>query len=162
MNELSSLSASERFFNAWRQLRRGEILRGTNPLFQKLTDPPLSGGESDMLQALVFRPEGVPMNELATLIFSDPGNTTRAIEQMVAKGLARRFKASGDGRVRRVRLTRAGWLLGRRHIALRAEVFEAAMRPLSGKQRVEFIDNLEAVIRGIQAFVEARQGSEST
>lgn len=160
MTKASILSASERFFNAWRQFRRGEILRGTNPLFQNLVDPPLSGGESDVLQALASRPEGASMNELAALIASDPGNTTRAIELMMAKGLARRHVGKGDGRVRRVRLTRAGQVLARRHVALRVDIFAAAMAPLSGRQREEFVDNLETVIGAIQAYVDTqRSGS---
>lgn len=92
---------------AWRDLRR---LRGLRTIGRDLLDdgcPPLETGELDTLS--VIGADGpCRMQELAEALRVEPSTATRAVDRLERRGLARRRKAEGDGRIVEVLLTDDG------------------------------------------------------
>lgn len=94
-----------RIGRAWVELRRGAW---THHLRHYLfgDDGPIEPGQMDALDLLARGDR--TMSQLAERLRIDPSSATRAVQRLVADGLAERFAASSDGRVVMVRISPDG------------------------------------------------------
>ena len=94
-----------RIGRAWIELRRGAWTAGLRDyLFG--ADEPIERGQMDALDLLSRRDR--TMRGLADRLRIDPSSATRAVQRLVADGLAERFRSEEDGRVVMVRISEEG------------------------------------------------------
>lgn len=94
-----------RIGRAWVELRRGAWTQQFRDyLFGD--EEPLEPGQMDALDLLSRRDR--TMRHLAERLRIDPSSATRAVQRLVADGLAERFAAPADGRVVMVRISETG------------------------------------------------------
>lgn len=135
-----------RIGRAWIELRRGAWTQGLREyLYGK--DDPLELGQMDALDLLV-RGERT-MKGLAERLRIDPSTATRAVQRLVAGGLAERFASPDDGRVVMVRVTEQG---RDRHAEVDARRSYAMARILSEFSRDERADLAGLLDRFIEAL----------
>jgi DNA-binding MarR family transcriptional regulator len=144
VDKFSVNDAPHRIGLALREVRRG----ATAP---KDTFPPGIewGQQYDALGVLVITfPDGCRMSELARALRVDASTTTRAVDRLVASGLAERTRSEDDGRALIVETTRKGIAT---YLAA-AEVTSPAMRSLlnaalSPAEQEVLADLLERIIK---------------
>jgi len=96
---------ASRIGRAWIEMRRGAWTQHLRVhLFGD--DDPLEPGQMDALDVLVRRDR--TMKELADRLRIDPSSATRAVQRLVADGLADRYASPDDGRVVMVRISDSG------------------------------------------------------
>ena len=94
-----------RIGRAWTEMRRGAWTQHLRDyLFGD--DDPLEPGQMDALD-LLSRQERT-MKHLAERLRIDPSSATRAVQRLVADGLAERYAADDDKRVVMVRISKEG------------------------------------------------------
>ncbi|MBD3759603.1 MarR family winged helix-turn-helix transcriptional regulator [Rhizorhabdus sp.] len=140
---------AERFFDIWRRMRRGDIVRQLNQLFQGGVDPALSSGEIDVIMALDGRPDGYGMTDLTLIVAADPGNVTRTVNQLLAKGYVHRFLSVSDARERFVKLSSHGIAAAERQNRLREAVFALALGHLSASGQDRLLIELEIALNAL-------------
>lgn len=141
---------AERFFDIWRRMRRGDIVRQLNQLFQGGVDPALSSGEIDVIMALDGRPDGYGMTDLTLIVAADPGNVTRTVNQLLAKGYVHRFLSVSDARERFVKLSSRGIAAAERQNRLRKAVFALALGHLSASGQDRLLLELEIALNALE------------
>ena len=94
-----------RIGRAWIELRRGAWTSGLRAYVYG-TEHPLEQGQMDALDLLARRER--TMSGLAERLRIDPSSATRAVQRLVADGLAERIPSPDDGRVVMARITRTG------------------------------------------------------
>jgi DNA-binding MarR family transcriptional regulator len=138
-----------RIGRAWIELRRGAW---THHLRSYLfaDDDPIEPGQMDALDLLSRRDR--TMKQLAERLRIDPSSATRAVQRLVADGLAERYDAPDDGRIVMVRVSTEG---RRRHTAVAGRRSTAMAMLLS-----EFdTDEREQLAGLLDRFVIALDGS---
>jgi DNA-binding MarR family transcriptional regulator len=94
-----------RIGRAWIELRRGAWTQHFRAyLFGD--DDPLEPGQMDALDLLSRRDR--TMKQLAERLRIDPSSATRAVQRLVAEGLAERYAAPADRRIVMVRISEGG------------------------------------------------------
>jgi DNA-binding MarR family transcriptional regulator len=94
-----------RIGRAWVELRRGAWTHHQRKyLFGD--DEPIEPGQMDALDLLARRDR--TMRQMAERLRIDPSSATRAVQRLVADGLAERFAAPEDGRIVMVRISELG------------------------------------------------------
>ncbi len=138
-----------RIGRAWIELRRGAWTQHFRTyLFGD--DDPLEPGQMDALDLLARRDR--TMKHLAERLRIDPSSATRAVQRLVADGLAERYAADDDRRVVMVRISNAGRL---RHASVDARRAHAMAQILS-----EFTVDERADLAGLlDRFVDALDDS---
>lgn len=152
MQPLHEDNLSEAFFDAWRQLRRGDFMKRMIPLFSDIASLNLSPTENDILQVLIGYPEGCDMGTVAGLVGLDPGNLTRTVGSLEKKGLARRFNQKKDSRKRILKLTEAGLDISQLHVRLRVQIFKHITEYFSVEESKRFVQQLVHIVNQIEAL----------
>lgn len=94
-----------RIGRAWIELRRGAWAAALRDYLYG-DDQPIEQGQMDALDLLARGDR--TMRGLADRMRIDPSSATRAVQRLVADGLAERVSSPDDGRVVMVRITREG------------------------------------------------------
>ena len=139
-------SRAERFFDLWRELRRGPTVRRTMPLFFDGADGKITTGEADVLQILFAREAKLPLGALAERAGMDTGNMSRLVEQMAQRGLVQRTTDPDNSRIRIVSLSAEGSRVAESHCYLRQKIFNKATDHLNGLEKEKFIQTLQQII----------------
>ena len=132
-----------RIGRAWIELRRGawaHHLRGY--LFGD--DDPLEPGQMDTLDLLARRDR--TMKQLAERLRIDPSSATRAVQRLVAEGLAERYAADDDRRIVMVRISDHG---RDRHAAVdarRAHAMAQILSEFSFEERADLAGLLDRLV----------------
>jgi len=135
-----------RIGRAWIELRRGawtQHLRGY--LFGD--DDPLEPGQMDALDLLARRER--TMTQLAERLRIDPSSATRAVQRLVADGLAERDASPDDRRIVMVHISDEG---RRRHAAVdarRAHVMAQILSEFSVEERSDLAGLLDRFVQAL-------------
>lgn len=140
-----------RIGRAWVELRRGAWTAGLRDYLYG-DDHPLEQGQMDALDLLVRRDR--TMKGLAERMRIDPSTATRAVQRLVADGLAERVASPDDGRVVMVRVTDEGRArhadVDRRRSHAMAEILGAFTRD----ERAQLAALLERMVASLDAVVD--------
>lgn len=109
-----------------------------------------AGDESSAaaLSALLHFLDAPSVELLRQVLGLTPSGTVRLLDRLEDRALVRRDPGP-DGRTRSVALTAAGRRTARKVVAARAEVLEAALSPLSEKDRAHFDRLVGGVLAGM-------------
>jgi DNA-binding MarR family transcriptional regulator len=148
--EVSALAT--RIGTAWVEIRRGAAMSAVRDHLFGTGDDALEQGQMDTLDLLALQPQW-RMSELAEALRIDPSTATRAVQRLVAAGLAGRKQCDDDGRVVMVCITAAG---RERHADVntrRAEVMGHMLAAFSAAERPVLADMLERFVAAVDDFV---------
>lgn len=142
-----------RLGRSWRDMRRGAAMALLRDRLFGTDLGALEPGQVDTLELIVQQPEW-RMSELADALRVDPSTATRAVQRMVALGLAERQTCRDDGRVVMVSATPAGreWhaqLLDKRRVLMGRLLGE-----FSPDERVVFASYLERFVGALDELVD--------
>ncbi|MGZ4680070.1 MAG: MarR family winged helix-turn-helix transcriptional regulator, partial [Ilumatobacteraceae bacterium] len=115
-------------------------------------DEALEQGQMDSLDLLARQPSW-RMSDLAEALRIDPSTATRAVQRLVASGLAVRCPHDDDGRVVMVEVTEAGVS---RHAAVnarRGELMAHMLGAFTVDERPVLADMLERFVSAVDEFV---------
>ncbi len=132
-----------RIGRAWTELRRGASMSGIRHYIRGV-DEELAQGQLDALDLLVRRDR--TMRGLAERLRIDPSTATRAVQSLVADGLAERYPSPDDGRVVMVRITAAGRQLRASADARRSHVMAQLLGEFSPEERSDLAGMLERFV----------------
>jgi DNA-binding MarR family transcriptional regulator len=150
-NEWYAVSA--RIGIAWTELRRASGMSSLREFLLGSGDDALEQGQVDTLDLLTTRPTW-RMSDLAERLRVDPSTATRAVQRLVAVGLAERGTHDDDGRVVTVGITAAG---RERHsvvVSRRFELMTHMMSAFSRREREVLADLLERFVAALDTFVD--------
>ncbi|MEA3184932.1 MAG: hypothetical protein QOJ74_1409 [Ilumatobacteraceae bacterium] len=140
-----------RIGSSWVQIRRGaggairDYLLGAG-------DDALEQGQMDSLDLLARQPSW-RMSDLAEALRIDPSTATRAVQRLVASGLAKRCPHDDDGRVVMVEITEAGRSRHAEVNARRGELMAHMLGAFTAAERPIVADMLERFVSAIDEFV---------
>ena len=141
-----------RIGRSWVQIRRGagaplrDYLFGTG-------EEALEQGQMDSLDMLARRPSW-RMSDLAEALRIDPSTATRAVQRLVAAGLAVRTPNEDDGRVVMVEITEAGRSRHADVNARRGVVMTHMLSAFTPEERPVLAEMLERFVATVDQFVE--------
>ena len=140
-----------RIGRAWTEMRRGAW---THHLRDYLfgDDDPLEPGQMDALDLLSRRDR--TMKHLAGRLRIDPSSATRAVQRLVADGLAERYAADDDKRIVMVRISKNG---RSRHAAVasrRSHVMALILREFTIEERSDLAGLLERFVQALDDSVD--------
>ena len=140
-----------RIGRAWTEMRRGAWTQHLRDyLFGD--DDPLEPGQMDALD-LLSRQERT-MKHLAERLRIDPSSATRAVQRLVADGLAERYAADDDKRVVMVRISKEG---RSRHAAVasrRSHVMALILSQFTLEERSDLAGLLERFVKALDDSAE--------
>jgi DNA-binding MarR family transcriptional regulator len=137
---------------AWRELRRGASASRLRTYLYEEGGEALDLGQVDTLD-LLAQAGSIRMSGLAEALRVEASSATRAVDRLVAAGLAERRRSPADARVVEATLTDAG---RRRHEAVVARRREAMSRILAGfapSEQEQLADLLERLVAGVDTFL---------
>ncbi len=137
---------------AWRELRRGASTAALRAHLYGEGPDALDLGQVDTLD-LLAQVGSCRMGDLAGALRVDPSTATRAVDRLVAEGLAARRRSAADARVVEVALTPAGRC---RHDALvrrRRETMAALLAGFDPEEQEQLADLLERLVAAVDDFV---------
>ncbi|MFT6289721.1 MAG: DNA-binding MarR family transcriptional regulator [Ilumatobacter sp.] len=139
-----------RIGRAWVELRRGAWTQQFRDyLFGD--EEPLEPGQMDALDLLARRDR--TMRQLAERLRIDPSSATRAVQRLVADGLAERFAAPGDGRVVMVRISETGRARRSDVDARRTYVMSVLLSEFTPEERNDLADLLSRYVTALDQTV---------
>lgn len=115
-------------------------------------DDPIEPGQMDALDLLARRDR--TMSQLAERLRIDPSSATRAVQRLVADGLAERYAASSDRRIVMVRISSAG---RDRHAAVdarRAFAMAHLLAEFTPEERCDLAGLLDRLVDALDRTVE--------
>ncbi len=140
-----------RIGRAWTEMRRGAWTQHLRDyLFGD--DDPLEPGQMDALD-LLSRQERT-MKHLAERLRIDPSSATRAVQRLVADGLAERYAADDDKRVVMVRISKEG---RSRHAAVasrRSHVMALILSQFTLEERSDLAGLLQRFVQALDDSAE--------
>ena len=137
---------------SWVQIRRGASMGTLREYLLGTGDEALEQGQMDSLDLLARQPSW-RMSDLAEALRIDPSTATRAVQRLVASGLAIRCPHDDDGRVVMVEVTDAGLS---RHAAVnarRGELMAHMLGAFTADERPVLADMLERFVSAVDEFV---------
>ena len=137
---------------AWRELRRGAAMQALRPLLFGDGPDALDLGQVDALDLLAER-DGCRMSELADALRVDASTATRAVDRLVADGLAARGVASDDRRAVVVSLTAEGVERHRQLYERRRGVVERIVDDFDADELSQLADLLERLVAAVDRVV---------
>lgn len=149
---LDDREVEKRIGVAWRELRRGASMGDFRAYLYGVGPDALDLGQVDTLD-LLAQAESWRMRDLAAALRVDASTATRAVDRLVAFGLAERTRPASDARAVEVALTPAG---RERHDALvqrRRQAMDRILATFAAEERAELADLLERLIAGVDAFI---------
>ena len=112
----------------------------------------LDPGQMDTLSLLVQKADW-RMSDLADALRVEPSTATRAVERLVAFGLAKRHRSKEDGRVVLVSATPDGHKRHEAVMGARIKFFNKLLEQLSTTEATRIADALETLVAGIDRTV---------
>ena len=138
---------------SWVQIRRGASMGTLRDYLLGSGDEALEQGQMDSLD-LLARQSSWRMSDLAEALRIDPSTATRAVQRLVAAGLATRSANDIDGRVVMVEITDAG---RSRHADVntrRGQLMTHMLGAFTPQERPVLADMLERFVAAVDEFVE--------
>ena len=140
---------------SWVQIRRGAAMGTLRDYLLGTGDEALEQGQMDSLDLLARQPLW-RMSDLAEALRIDPSTATRAVQRLVAAGLASRSTNDGDGRVVMVEITEAGRSRHADVNARRGLLMAHMLGAFTPEERPILADMLERFVSAVDEFVEHR------
>ena len=140
-----------RIGRAWIELRRGAWTQALR-CYLVGDDEPLEPGQMDALDLLVRRDR--TMKQLAERLRIDPSSATRAVQRLVADGLAQRLAAPEDGRVVMVRISKRGRARHAEVDARRSHAMSLILGAFTREERAQLADLLDRFVESLDGAVE--------
>lgn len=137
---------------AWVKIRRGAGMSALRDYLFGVGEESLDQGQMDSLDLLAQRPTW-RMSDLAEALRVDPSTATRAVQRLVAAGLATRGGACGDGRVVQVQISAAGSARHQEVHQRRAALMTHMLGAFSPAERPVLADMLERFTVAVDDFV---------
>ena len=140
-----------RIGRAWTEMRRGAWTQHLRD-YMFGDDDPLEPGQMDALDLLSRRER--TMKHLAERLRIDPSSATRAVQRLVADGLAERYAADDDRRIVMVRISRDG---RSRHAAVasrRSHVMALILSEFTLEERSDLAGLLERFVQALDHSVD--------
>lgn len=144
-----------RIGRAWIELRRGawtHRLRCYLVGDERLLEP----GQMDALDLLARRDR--TMKQLAERMRIDPSSATRAVQRLVADGLAVRAAAPDDGRVVMVQISDRGRSLHAEVDARRAHAMAMILGEFTAAERADLADLMDRFVQALDDSVDRLAG----
>jgi DNA-binding MarR family transcriptional regulator len=152
LHEREMFVLAMRIGTSWVQMRRGASMVAVRDYLFGTGDDALEQGQMDTLDLLATRTSW-RMSELAEALRVDPSSATRAVQRLVASGLAERSPSDDDGRVVMVTISSAGRqrfdAVNQRRAALMSHMLAA----FSPKERPVLAEMLERFVSAVDDFV---------
>lgn len=140
-----------RIGRAWVELRRGAWTQQLR-CYLVGDENPLEPGQMDALDLLARRDR--TMKQLADRLRIDPSSATRAVQRLVADGLATRSPAPEDGRIVMVQISEQGRIRHAEVDARRAEAMAMILGEFTVEERSELADLLDRFVQALDDSVE--------
>ena len=137
---------------SWVQIRRGASMGTLREYLLGSGDEALEQGQMDSLDLLADQPSW-RMCDLAEALRIDPSTATRAVQRLVASGLAVRTPNDDDGRVVMVKITEAGRSRHADVNARRGELMTHMLGAFTPEERPLLADMLERFVSAVDEFV---------
>lgn len=155
-----------RMGRAWREIRRGSAAGAVRDRVFGNDDNALDPGQVDTLDLLAAK-EFWRMGDLAEALYIDPSTATRAVQRLIASGLAEKVTQEGDGRVVHVALTDIGRQTAAYYTERRVETIRELLSSFSDAEQTAFLGFLERYIHNMSVMtqipiVEIEQDAEKT
>jgi DNA-binding MarR family transcriptional regulator len=153
LSQPEMLDLALRIGASWVQIRRGASMGTLREYLLGTGDEALEQGQMDSLDLLARQPSW-RMSDLAEALRIDPSTATRAVQRLVASGLAIRCPHDDDGRVVMVEVTEAGLS---RHAAVnarRGELMAHMLGAFNADERPVLADMLERFVSAVDEFVD--------
>ncbi len=141
-----------RIGRSWIELRRGAWTQHLRA-YLFADDAPIEPGQMDALDLLARRER--TMKQLAERLRIDPSSATRAVQRLVADGLAERFDAPDDGRVVMVKISDEG---RRRHTAVaerRATAMALLLSEFDPAERAQLANLLDRFVNALDTSIDS-------
>ncbi len=152
LSQPEMLDLALRIGASWVQIRRGAAMGRLRDYLLGTGDEALEQGQMDSLD-LLARQHSWRMSDLAEALRIDPSTATRAVQRLVASGLAVRCPHDDDGRVVMVEVTEAGLS---RHAAVnarRGELMAHMLGAFTADERPVLADMLDRFVSAVDEFV---------
>lgn len=143
--------SAARIGRAWIELRRGAWTQKMRCYLVGDQDP-LEPGQMDALDLLARRDH--TMKQLAERLRIDPSSATRAVQRLVADGLAVRSPAPDDGRVVMVQISDQGRARHAEVDERRAKAMAMILGSFTAEERAELANLLDRFVRALDDSVE--------
>ncbi len=153
LHEREMYDLAVRIGASWVQIRRGAAMGALRDYMLGTGDEALEQGQMDSLDLLARQPSW-RMSDLADALRIDPSTATRAVQRLVASGLAVRSAHGVDGRVVMVEITDAG---RSRHADVndrRGQLMTHMLGAFTPEERPILADMLERFVSAVDEFVE--------
>lgn len=138
---------------SWVQIRRGASMGALRDYLLGTGEEALEQGQMDSLDLLARQPMW-RMSDLAEALRIDPSTATRAVQRLVASGLAARAANDDDGRVVMVEITEAGRSRHAEVHARRGYLMTHMLGAFTPEERPVLADMLERFVSAVDEFVE--------
>jgi DNA-binding MarR family transcriptional regulator len=152
LQEREMFRLAVRIGRSWVSIRRGASMVAVRDYLFGTGHDALDQGQMDTLDLLAQRPAW-RMSELAEALRVDPSSATRAVQRLVADGLADRSASTDDGRVVMVAITKAGTTLFDAVNARRGVLMAHMLAAFSAEERPVLADMLERFMAAVDDFV---------
>lgn len=152
-DDADQVELARRVGGSWRELRRGAAMSALRDRLFATEKGVLEPGQVDTLELIVQRPEW-RMSELAEALRVDPSTATRAVQRMVALGLAERRTCRDDGRVVMVSPTDLAREWHDQLVAKRRVLFGRLLGEFAPEERPVLSSMLERFVGALDELVE--------
>jgi len=136
---------------AWRELRRGASASALREYLHGKSEDAIDQGQIDALDVLASQPQW-RMSDLADALHVEPSTATRAVQRLVADGLAERLRDNDDGRVVMVRISASGRSVRNEVVERRAELFRFILDNFTEDELPLFADYLDRFTKATSDF----------
>lgn len=144
---------------AWRELRRGASASAVREFLHGKSEDAIDQGQIDTLDVLASQPHW-RMSELADALHVEPSTATRAVQRLVADGLAERLRDADDGRVVKVRISAAGRAVRDEVVKRRAAMFQFILSNFEEEELPLFAELLERFTHAIDNFAALQRATD--
>jgi DNA-binding MarR family transcriptional regulator len=142
-----------RMGRAWREIRRGSAAGAVRDRIFGEDENTLDPGQVDTLDLLAAK-ECWRMGDLADALHIDPSTATRAVQRLIATGLAKKVTQEGDGRVVHVALTDLGRETATYYTDRRVEVIRELLSNFTDPEQHAFLEYLERYIQNMSEMTQ--------
>jgi DNA-binding MarR family transcriptional regulator len=142
-----------RMGRAWREIRRGSAAGAVRDRIFGNDNNALDPGQVDTLDLLAAK-DCWRMGDLADALHIDPSTATRAVQRLIASGLAQKVTQEGDGRVVHVALTEIGRQTAAYYTDRRVEAIRELLGNFSDSEQISFLEFLERYIHNMSEMTQ--------
>jgi DNA-binding MarR family transcriptional regulator len=142
-----------RMGRAWREIRRGSAAGAVRDRVFGNDENALDPGQVDTLDLLAAQ-DCWRMGDLADALHIDPSTATRAVQRLIASGLAEKVTQEGDGRVVHVALTDIGRQTAAYYTDRRVETIRELLSNFTESEQTSFLEFLERYIHNMSEMTQ--------